>query len=614
MFDKNGKTKLLTILLILSTMITAIFFISVHIPKTSAATTVFSVYASKTTGLAINETFTIIIQIKDFENIWVWQSGLQWNASLLECNATTLTFGKSSYPQSIFAVLAASRNTLTTYGTIDNVAGKIFPPYAESLTSPGTGVNGTPSTKYNLLKVDFKVKGYFPSGTNMTPINTKWTAYPSVGTGKPHTVESLTIYSVSPPVPKPPVANFTWTPPSPSIGQTITFNASSSQPGSDGTNPCPITEYRWDFNGDSVFDKNVSTPITTWTYSATDTYQVKLEVYAPGATPTTNYTTKTITIASPPPPLNRTFIFADPPRINATTIGEEITVYIKIKDFAQLWVWQVGLQWDPTKLNCTNVLAFKQNYPESVFAVIAPGRNTITVSGTINNTIGKIFPPYSESLTIPGIGVDSIPGQVYNLMKITFKVKATGMADLHLYGASCYYYPNAGSPGKLIIRDIFTVTLETGDYPIEIITNSTGQAQNITGHTFTYAQNKTSFVITCVSKRYFAALTDGFCNVTIPRSLMWDGVGQWIVRVNGVVLTDVEIKVNSTSTFIHFVYPHKADSQSTKPQNNLIEIISPHAIPEFSTQWLLMALLIAMLMLALLSKTKSTWLKQKRKL
>ena len=616
MFSKNGKVVLLSIILMLTTIATAISFLNLNMQVAKAAPdATYYLDPSTLTNLKIGDTFNIVIKFKDFTQLWMWQAGLQFDPAILECT-DVLTF-KPMYPESVFAVLAPTRGTVFIDGTIDNAAGKIYPPYAESLKAPGEGVTGTPGTGYNIMNITMRVKGYAPEGSNITIIETLWTAYPDYGTTLPHNLINATIYTITPPTPKSPVANFTWNPAQPSIGQNVTFDASSSTSGFNGTATIPITEYRWDFNGDLVWDKIANTSKASYLYGLAGDYNVTLEVYAPDSyppeVPDTDTVTKTVTINTPPPPpLAQTFVYVDPPRINATTIGQSVTVYIKIKDFAQLWGWQAGLQWDPTLLNCTEVLA-GPTFPEGVFNVLAPGRFTIIVDGTINNTAGQIYPPYSESLTVPGVGVDSIPGEVYNLMKITFKVKATGIIDLHLRALAIYYrfpeYPYY-LEGEAFIRDIFTVTLSQGDFPIEIVTNSTGDSQRFSNEAFTFPQNKTSFVIT---SKGLEPHVYGFCNVTIPRALMWDGIGDWIVKVNGAIVTP-EIKVNSTSTFLHFTYPHKTDGEPGTPKDNLIEIISPHAIPEFSTQWLLMALLIAMLMLAILSKTKLTWLKQRRTL
>jgi len=309
-------------------------------------------------------------------------------------------------------------------------------------------------------------------------------------------------------------------------------------------------------------------------------------------------------VPPPPPRVSHTFIYVDPPRINATTIGENITVYIKIKDFVQLWTWQVGLQWDPTILNCTEVLA-GPDFTEGVFKVLAPERYTLYVEGTINNTIGKIYPPYSESLTVPGEGVDSTPGEVYNLMKLTFQVVTPGIVDFHLYQTATWNFNATTTPptiyaAETIIRDMFTVTLPEGDFPIEIITNSTGQYQEISDHQFLWEQNKISFV---VHTHTFTTETKGFCNVTIPNSLMWDGVEDWLVQVNTKVQPILDFKQNDTHNLIYFTYPHEVKAK-VEPFGHLVEIISPYAIPEFPPLSLLMALLIVIYTMALLTTTK----------
>jgi len=85
-----------------------------------------------------------------------------------------------------------------------------------------------------------------------------------------------------------PKANFTETPVSPSVGREVTFNASSSQPGWNGTHTISITQYRWDF-GDGV-KINTTSPVVKHTYMNPGTYNVTLTVYAPGATPDTDTT------------------------------------------------------------------------------------------------------------------------------------------------------------------------------------------------------------------------------------------------------------------------------------------------------------------------------------
>jgi len=86
---------------------------------------------------------------------------------------------------------------------------------------------------------------------------------------------------------QPPVAQFTYTPSAPYVGQTVTFNGTSSYD-PDGY----ITNYQWDLNGDGIPDQ--SGPIAIWTYAAPGYYNVTLWVTDNlGAT---GSTTKTVTV------------------------------------------------------------------------------------------------------------------------------------------------------------------------------------------------------------------------------------------------------------------------------------------------------------------------------
>lgn len=68
---------------------------------------------------------------------------------------------------------------------------------------------------------------------------------------------------------KAPIADFTWTPPLPSVGQTVIFDASASKP-----NGGVIVSYEWDF-GDGTFGSGM---IVAHTYNAPGTYTVTLRV------------------------------------------------------------------------------------------------------------------------------------------------------------------------------------------------------------------------------------------------------------------------------------------------------------------------------------------------
>ena len=75
-----------------------------------------------------------------------------------------------------------------------------------------------------------------------------------------------------------PTANFTWTPTTPTINQTITFDASNSQPGWSKTlgDYSPITNYNWNFSDGTT----INTPNQTITHNYTQpaNYTVTLTI------------------------------------------------------------------------------------------------------------------------------------------------------------------------------------------------------------------------------------------------------------------------------------------------------------------------------------------------
>jgi len=72
----------------------------------------------------------------------------------------------------------------------------------------------------------------------------------------------------------PPVASFIWSPSSPSANNTVTFDASSSQPGWNTTQAVSIVSYDWDFGDGST----LSGSIVSHVYTTLGTYLVKLKV------------------------------------------------------------------------------------------------------------------------------------------------------------------------------------------------------------------------------------------------------------------------------------------------------------------------------------------------
>jgi hypothetical protein len=83
--------------------------------------------------------------------------------------------------------------------------------------------------------------------------------------------------------PRDPQAAFTESTETPVIHYPVYFDASTSQPGFDGDDVCPITEYSWNFGDGTIV--NTTAPTIYHTYLLIGVYYVTLTVYAPGIPP-----------------------------------------------------------------------------------------------------------------------------------------------------------------------------------------------------------------------------------------------------------------------------------------------------------------------------------------
>ncbi len=92
---------------------------------------------------------------------------------------------------------------------------------------------------------------------------------------------------------QPPVAQFTFSPPSPAPGAVVTFDGTPSYD-PDGT----IVSYGWDLTGNGVIDR--SGPVVTWTYPVAGTYNATL--YVTDNQGATGQTTQLVVVAMAGPP------------------------------------------------------------------------------------------------------------------------------------------------------------------------------------------------------------------------------------------------------------------------------------------------------------------------
>ncbi len=141
--------------------------------------------------------------------------------------------------------------------------------------------------------------------------------------------------------------------------------------------------------------------------------------------------------------------------------------------------------------------------------------------------------------------------------------------------------------GKVIAysRTYTAGTWDTVTYNITIYTNST-----VNNFDF----NQTSKLITFEINGYISQANNGFCNVTIPKNLLWcNSLYEWEVRLNGTNIAYTATQ-NDTHTFIYFTH-----SYSTQK----VQIIGTGVIPEFPATMLL-PLMIVLTTLSILFKLR----------
>ena len=144
-----------------------------------------------------------------------------------------------------------------------------------------TDING--ETRFSLAKGLYQVRA--SKGTLSNSINLKLTG---------DTVLRISLV----PLPYGPKAEFTASPETARVNEPVKFDASTSKSGFNGTHTMLIAEYQWDFGDGNK--TTTATPIVYHNFHSPGIYYVTLTVYAPGAIPETNATSRRITVISIP--------------------------------------------------------------------------------------------------------------------------------------------------------------------------------------------------------------------------------------------------------------------------------------------------------------------------
>jgi len=235
---------------------------------------------------------------------------------------------------------------------------------------------------------------------------------------------------------------------------------------------------------------------------------------------------------------NTTRIFADPPVLETTGVGESFTVNINVSDVIDLFAWQAGITFNPGVLECTGFF-------EGEF-LRRPGGSTVFAKHAMdmNNTLGIVYCRGCCLLgPVPGVNGS---GQ---LAYVTFTSVGIGVSDFH--------------PTDLILLDdnlgdipfeameSFTVPVNGTSYGIVIKDNLTGVANQasaplsgVFATAFSVNDKKISFDT--------LATKDWYCQVSVPKELLrCDALSGWTVKVDGVP-GSYDATENTTYTALYF--------------------------------------------------------------
>lgn len=171
--------------------------------------------------VTLGSTFTVDLNVSSVTDLYLWVATVEWNPSIVEFQ---------HYSNGTFLMIRENitmMNAGVSPGKIDRLTGTVL--------GPVLGVSGGGSLAVFTFKaVALGTTPITITFSDLLDSNGNHIAYTAYG----GLVEVL-------PQPVYPVANFTWSPQVPKVGETVTFDGSSSTP-----NGGTITMYDWDF-GDS---------------------------------------------------------------------------------------------------------------------------------------------------------------------------------------------------------------------------------------------------------------------------------------------------------------------------------------------------------------------------
>ena len=235
----------------------------------------------------------------------------------------------------------------------------------------------------------------------------------------------------------------------------------------------------------------------------------------------------------------RTTIYLDPSTIDGAALGVDntLTINLSISDARNITGWQAGMLFNASVLECTG-------YSEGDF--LKDVGDTLWLPGTIDNTLGVI-----SIYACTFLGSYNVSGSGH-LANLTFRVKASGVSDLHLRNVDVTDVTLL--PVSFDIIDVYTVIVDATHYNVGTVSDSTGKSgaynSGFYNHAFNSSNKEISFNVTTPK-------TSSFSNVSVPKSLLSvDNLDDWTVIMDGTPLSTAQrtVAYNGTHFSIYFTY------------------------------------------------------------
>jgi len=247
---------------------------------------------------AVGATFTVAVRIEDVEELYGFDVQIGWNTTWIEYVNHTVTVPVESYPDGVlYSPILKLKDEVNESGISGaEPSTMLWLAYSSYAGAPPSGFSGSGT----VCEITFRIKNYpfIPDPDAEFDIRFVATSLSSPCTIIFHTVRHCHIMFYASPPPYGPTAMFTAVPKTVNVGETVTFDASTSLPGFNGAHEVPIVRYRWSFGDGNV--ATTYTPIVYHRFKRAKTCFVTLTVYAPGATPETDSTIRKVTVISIP--------------------------------------------------------------------------------------------------------------------------------------------------------------------------------------------------------------------------------------------------------------------------------------------------------------------------